>query len=129
MYIWLLLILLGSNSILMSIYLLFFLNFNYKYFYNFYLVDNETYGLNVISEWNLTCTDQFLASIVQSLYLVGSLCAFVTELVVNKYGRRKASVIFILSLITITFISQSMISDMKMLSVNVRIRQIPYFFE
>ncbi len=72
-----------------------------------------------MSEWNLTCTNQFLASVTQSLYLVGSLCAFVTELVVNKYGRRKASVIFYLSLITVALLSQSLISDMKMLSIKV----------
>lgn len=80
-------------------------------------VNNETYGLNVVSEWNLVCQNSFIATITQSLYLIGTLCAFITELVVDKYGRRKASVIFILSLISTAFVCQALVSDMKMLSV------------
>lgn len=80
-------------------------------------LDNSTYGWNVVTEWNLACKNYYIATITQSLYLVGTLCAFLTELIVNKYGRRKTSVIFILSLIAIGIVSQALMSDMKMLSV------------
>lgn len=80
-------------------------------------LDNSTYGSNIIIEWDLVCKNNYIATITQSLYLVGSLCAFLTEFIVNKYGRRKTSVIFILSLISVAVLTQALMSDIKMLSV------------
>lgn len=65
------------------------------------------------------CRTHYAATITQSLYLIGTLCAFLTEIIVDKYGRRKTSVIFILTLISTAVVSQSLMSDVKMLSVKV----------
>lgn len=65
------------------------------------------------------CRTHYVATITQSLYLIGTLCAFLTEVIVDKYGRRKTSVIFILTLISTAVVSQSLMSDVKMLSVKV----------
>ena len=79
-------------------------------------VDTNFYGTTVISEWNLICKRQWLASLGQSVFLIGSLCAFFSEIICNRFGRRKGSQIFIGSLILTSTITNLLSNDLDLIS-------------
>lgn len=95
-------------------------NSNEKPFYTCYFNDSYNYGLNVVSEWNLVCKHRYLASICQSLFLIGTLSAFTSEKVGSRFGRKKASVAFITLLIMSQIACQILISDFKYLTMNLK---------
>ena len=86
---------------------------NEKRFYACYFNDTYNYGLNVVTEWNLVCKHKYLASICQSLFLVGTLSAFVSEKMGSRFGRKKASLFFISGLIVSQIGFQTLMSDLK----------------
>jgi MFS family permease len=101
-------------------------NNNEKRFYTCYFSDTFNYGLNIVTEWNLVCDHKYLATICQSLFLVGTLSAFVSEKIGSRFGRKKASLAFIGSLIIFQIICFVSISDFKMLTLKIEYRYICY---
>jgi OCT family organic cation transporter-like MFS transporter 4/5 len=50
--------------------------------------DKTYYGQTVINEWNLICDKQFLASIPQTIYMVGTFSCFGIGFFSDKFGRK-----------------------------------------
>ena len=97
-------------------------------FYLCYFNDTFNYGLNVVTEWNLVCKHRYLANVCQSLFLVGTLSAFVSEKVGSRFGRKKASISFILGLIGSQIAFQALMTDFKLITLKIAYRFILYSF-
>ena len=51
--------------------------------------DTKYYGLTIINEWNLICDNYHLASLTQTIFMIGALLSFFVGYFSDKYGRRK----------------------------------------
>ncbi len=51
--------------------------------------DTKYYGLTIINEWNLICDHYHLASLTQTIFMIGALLSFFVGYFSDKYGRRK----------------------------------------
>ena len=51
---------------------------------------HEYYGNTIINEWGLQCNKIYLASLLQSIFMVGCMFTFVGGWFSDRYGRRKA---------------------------------------
>lgn len=97
-----------------------------KRLYWCYLSDTYGYGSNVVTEWNLVCKHKYLASISQSFFLFGTLCAFLSEKVGSRFGRKKASFSFISLLILFQIITLVLLSDIKFANFKAEYRYLIY---
>ena len=58
---------------------------DYKCYFN-----KTYYDKTIITEWNLICNKQYLASLTQTFQMIGSIFGFCSGIVGDKYGRRPA---------------------------------------
>lgn len=51
--------------------------------------DTSYYGKTIITEWNLVCNKEYLASLTQTLYLIGTFSSIFVGYLSDNYGRKK----------------------------------------
>lgn len=57
--------------------------------------DKIYYDKTIINEWGLLCDKQNLAAVTQTIFLIGNIAAFLSGIVSDKFGRKRATVIFL----------------------------------
>ena len=70
--------------------------------------DNKFYGDTIVTEWNLICNRQFLVGLTQTFYMLGSFGSIFSGYFGDKYGRKRATFIF-LSLLSAFVILESVL--------------------
>lgn len=86
--------------------------------------DTTHYGRTIVTEYDLICDRLYLASLTQTLYMIGSMTSFFTGFFSDRYGRKL--VCFFLSLLLCVTILTNEIFQMKYLGFTVNTRYIAY---
>lgn len=87
---------------------------------NFRCYYNTTYfDSTLINEWNLVCSRENVKDYTQMIYLIGSTSAFLSGLVGDKFGRKRASVIFVAIYSLVAIVGQLLISNLVLLNFSV----------
>ena len=66
--------------------------------------DDKYYGSTIINDWELVCDKQYLAALSQSFYLCGFISSFVSGILSDKYGRKRATSIFVVLFLISSFV-------------------------
>lgn len=59
--------------------------------------DRTYFGNTIVTEWELICDRGYLASLTQTVFLIGTLSTFLVGYFSDVYGRRKVLVVIKLS--------------------------------
>lgn len=86
--------------------------------------DTTYYGKTAVNEWGLVCDKKYLASLIQTLYLVGTVSSLVLGPISDIYGRKFLSVGLMFALF-ITLITVEL-SQSKFLMLNLNVRYFIY---
>jgi MFS family permease len=68
--------------------------------------DNRYYGNTIITEWNLICKKKYLASLTQTIYMIGALFSISFGWIADLCGRRKSIVGFLILLSVVLLVSE-----------------------
>jgi MFS family permease len=82
--------------------------------------DKTYYGKTLKTDWNLYCDREYLASLTQTLYLVGSVCAIFSGYFGDRFGRKKSIVIYLIIMSVTILVSQILISNFMNISITVK---------
>jgi len=86
--------------------------------------DTTYYGQTMVNEWGLICEKKFLVSLIQTLYLIGTVSSLVLGPISDIYGRKFLSVGLLFALfITLMTIE---ITQLKFLNLSFNIRYVIY---
>ena len=55
--------------------------------------DEKYYGITIVTEWNLICKRIHLASLTQTVYMIGSFFSIFSGILSDKFGRKKVNVL------------------------------------
>ncbi len=83
--------------------------------------DDEYYGTTIVNDWKLVCEKSHLITLGQTLFLVGGVSGFISGFVSDKYGRKRASVIFLLMYQIVLVLFSILTSDLVGLSSDNRL--------
>ena len=86
--------------------------------------DTTYYGRTIITEYDLICDRLYLASLTQTLYMIGSMTSFFTGFFSDRIGRRL--VCFFMSLLLCVSIFASEIFQIKYFGFTVSVRYMAY---
>lgn len=82
--------------------------------------DTQYYGLTIINEWNLICDRVYLASLTQTIFMIGALCSFFMGYISDKYGRQTVCLSMSLLMSCSIIISESLQMEFFNLGFNTK---------
>ena len=83
--------------------------------------DQEFYGTTIVNDWKLVCEKSYLVTLSQTLFLVGGISGFISGFVSDKYGRKRASIIFLFMYQIVLVLFNVLTSDLIGLSSTNRL--------
>lgn len=78
--------------------------------------DKKYYDLTMVNDWELICKQAALASLTQTLYMVGTVCGLGIGYFSDKFGRKNSSVV--LALLLSVLLTLSEILQLKQLGIS-----------
>lgn len=93
-----------------------------------YTCEFETiyYEKTIINEWGLICDKTHLAAITQTIFLIGNISAFLSGIVSDKFGRKKASIIFLGLFAFFSVIFNILMENYELIALSIWNRYIIY---
>ena len=88
--------------------------------------DRQHYESTIINDWGLVCDKQHLASITITIFLIGNISAFLSGIIADKYGRKMASIIFIVLFCIFSVIFCLLMNNFAIFYLSVSTRYIIY---
>ena len=82
------------------------------------------YSKTIITEWDLVCDREILASITQTLHMIGAVCCFFTGYFGDRFGRRTTTLVFLTLLSLILIISE--FCSLEVFKTSIMTRYIVY---
>lgn len=82
--------------------------------------DKSLYDKTIINEWSLVCDRQYWAGLTQTVHIFGSIFGFCGGVFGDKYGRRKAVLVFAFLLTISLLVSQFFLLPQFNLSIEIR---------
>ncbi|CAF1009648.1 unnamed protein product [Brachionus calyciflorus] len=73
--------------------------------------DKSLYDTSIITDWNLICEKQFMAGLTQTIHILGSIFGFFGGIFGDRYGRKRAVIIFSFLLTTCLLFSQLFLEE------------------
>lgn len=83
--------------------------------------DDEYYGTTLVNDWQLVCDKSYLVALSQTLFLLGGVSGFISGFISDKYGRKKASLIFLVIFQVSVIVYNILITDLVGLSYSNRL--------
>jgi MFS family permease len=88
--------------------------------------DDKYYSLTIVNEWDLLCDRKHLTGLTQTVFLVGTISGFISGIISDKYGRKKATIIFLFISSLSFIVCQILMSDFANLNISTNGRYIIY---
>ena len=88
--------------------------------------DQQDYGRTIVNDLELVCDKYHLSGLTQTIFLVGSISAFVSGIISDKYGRKKASILFVVVQITSSIVGNILMTDYGIFSLSLPTKFIIY---
>lgn len=86
--------------------------------------DKSYYGSTIITEWGLFCDKKYLASLTQTIYMIGTISGMIGGVISDRFGRKLSNRMFIVLLSSTIVICQ--IFTVKELNLSISMRYIFY---
>jgi len=86
--------------------------------------DKNYYGSTIITEWGLVCDKKYLASLTQTIYMIGTISGMVGGVISDRFGRKLSNRMFIVLLSSTIIICQ--IFTVKELNFSISFRYMFY---
>ena len=81
---------------------------------------DDSYYYSLVNEWELICDKKYLASLIQTLYLLGTICGLVFGFFSDKYGRKSTALVISIVFCFVLGFSEVMQLDAFKLSINAK---------
>lgn len=82
--------------------------------------DKKYYDLTMVNDWELICSRSFMASLTQTIYMIGTVCGLFIGYFSDKYGRQRSSLFLSTMTAVVLLVSEFLQLDMLGLSVDAR---------
>ena len=79
--------------------------------------DKSLYDKTIITDWNLICDKNYMASLTQTIHILGSIFGFFGGIFGDRYGRKRSVIIFSFALTICLLVSQLFLEDYFNLSL------------
>ena len=88
--------------------------------------EKKDYGRTIITDLELVCDKQHLSSLTQTIFLIGSISAFVGGILSDKLGRKKAIIFFICLQICSSVVANVLLTDYGFFNMSISTKFIIY---